>query len=420
MWANKLSGPVPVELARLVELRSLELDLNQLTGPVPPQLGNLRNLRELWLWGNKLSGPIPPELGLLTELRQLVLDSNELTGEIPRELTNLTGLLALYLARNDLTGCVPPELRAVHVNDLDMLEIPFCDLVLSSLSVSPGALEPPFDPYRARYSVTVDAPQITITAASAHNAAFRFFAGPQAPIPDADPETGGHQVDLAPGLNRIFLEVTSQDGEGTDYYLINVVYAVGAGPSFPADRFERSVVENTPPGEPVGEPVTAEDPDGDLLFYALGGPDARFFRVDDAGQISVGPGTVLDYETRATYEVQVIAADGNGNSAAADVTITVTDVDLGTPYDRDSNEVIDREEAVAAVVDFIGGLITKEEAVAVVVLYLTGGQGQQAATPAGIPASPGTTKGAADAPAKGKRPARRTSRGRTTASCRGT
>ena len=98
--------------------------------------------------------------------------------------------------------------------------------------------------------------------------------------------------------------------------------------------------------------------------------------------------------------MQVIAADGNGNSAAADVTITVTDVDLGTPYDRDHNEVIDREEAVAAVVDFIGGLITKEEAVAVVVLYLTGGQGQQAATPVGVPASPGTTKGSADVPAK--------------------
>ena len=248
--------------------------------------------------------------------------------------------------------------------------------------------------------MTVESPQITITAASDHNAVFRFFGGPRAPIPDADPGADGHQVDLAPGLNRIFLEVTSQDGEGTDYYLINVVYAVGAGPAFPADRFERSVVENTPPGQPVGEPVAAEDPDDDLLFYSLGGPDRWFFRIDPAtGQIMVGPGTVLDYETRTAYEVEVIAADGNGNSAAADVTIMVTDVDLGTPYDRDSNEVIDREEAVAAVVDFIGGLITKEEAVAVVVLYLTGGQGQQAATPAGIPASPGMTKGAAEASA---------------------
>ena len=81
----------------------------------------------------------------------------------------------------------------------------------------------------------------------------------------------------------------------------------------------------------MGEPVAADDPDDDLLFYSLVGADARFFRIDDAGQIMVGPGTMLDYETRTAYEVQVIAADGNGNSAAADVTIMVTDVDLGRP-----------------------------------------------------------------------------------------
>ena len=51
---------------------------------------------------------------------------------------------------------------------------------------------------------------------------------------------------------------------------------------------------------------------------------------------------------------------------------------------------------MAAVVDFLAGLITKEEAVAVIVLYLTGSQGQQAA---GIPASEGMTKGAAEASA---------------------
>ena len=270
----------------------------------------------------------------------MVLDSNELTGEIPIELTRLTNLLSLYLADNDLSGCVPTELRAVYINDLDFLEIPFCDLVLSSLTVSPGELEPPFDPYHARYSVTVDTPQITVAATSDHNADFQFFGRFFGPIP----ETDGHQIDLSPGLNRIFLEVTSPDGEG------------------------------------------------DPLFYTLGGPDARSFEIDDAtGQIQIGQGTMLDYESRRAYMVEVTAADGNGNSAAADVAIMVTDMDLGTPYDRDNNEVIDREEAVAAVVDYFGGLITKnDEAVSVIVLYLTGGQGRQAT--GGIPGSARMTK----------------------------
>ena len=210
LWANKLSGPIPLELANLSELRSLHLDRNQLTGPIPPRLGYLANLRELWLWDNKLSGPIPRELTFLPELRQLVLDDNELTGEIPPELTRLTNLLTLYLADNDdLSGCVPAELRDVHVNDLDELEIPFCDLVLFGLTVAPGELEPPFDPFENEYTVTVDEPRITVAPVSEHDAEFQFFRR-FVPILDADPELEGHQIDLTPGTNRIFMEVTTR------------------------------------------------------------------------------------------------------------------------------------------------------------------------------------------------------------------
>ena len=139
--------------------------------------------------------------------------------------------------------------------------------------------------------------------------------------------------------------------------------------------------------------MAAEDADGDTLSYSLGGQDAGFFRIHSStGQIMVGPGTMLDYETRTTYMVEVTADDGSGNSVTAEVTITVTDVDLGTPYDRDNNEVIDREEAVAAVVDFFAGLITKEEALVIIVLYFQGVQtGQSEAQ--GVPASAGMTKG---------------------------
>ena len=51
------------------------------------------------------------------------------------------------------------------------------------------------------------------------------------------------------------------------------------------------------------------------------------------------------------------------------MTIKVTDVDLG-PYDVNKNEAIERDEAIAAVVDYYADVITKEETIEVVQLYL--------------------------------------------------
>ena len=79
----------------------------------------------------------------------------------------------------------------------------------------------------------------------------------------------------------------------------------------------------------VGSVVTATDPDPntEALIYTLGGDDADKFRVRSNGQIEVGAGTKLDYETRDTYMVTVMAEDSFGESASIMVTITVTDVD---------------------------------------------------------------------------------------------
>ena len=79
----------------------------------------------------------------------------------------------------------------------------------------------------------------------------------------------------------------------------------------------------------VGSVITATDPDpnAEALIYTLGGANADKFRVRSNGQIEVGAGTELDYETRTTYEVTVIAEDSFGESASIMVTIMVTDVD---------------------------------------------------------------------------------------------
>ena len=78
-------------------------------------------------------------------------------------------------------------------------------------------------------------------------------------------------------------------------------------PSFAdGETTTRSLAENTPEGDPVGDPVTATD--YDTLSYTLGGQDAALFDIDGAtGQITVGSGATLDYEDPANtdHEFQV-------------------------------------------------------------------------------------------------------------------
>ena len=102
----------------------------------------------------------------------------------------------------------------------------------------------------------------------------------------------------------------------------------GAGP------LTRSVAENSPADTAVGAAVAATDPDGDTLAYTLTGADAASFTVDGDGQIKVGQGTSLDYETTTSYSVTLNVSDGKDATggedtavdASVDVTINVTNV----------------------------------------------------------------------------------------------
>ena len=83
------------------------------------------------------------------------------------------------------------------------------------------------------------------------------------------------------------------------------------------------------------------DKEADILTYTLGGPDASSFTIDSVaaervgandydkviGQIRVGENTELDFETKDTYTVHVIATDPSGASDTIIVTIKVVDVD---------------------------------------------------------------------------------------------
>ena len=104
----------------------MDLSENELSGEIPPELGRLVNLEGLWLQRNRLTGEIPPELGGLANVVQLILHSNRLTGAIPWQLGELSALSTMQLSVNRLEGCVPPALRCVARNDIGNLGLSDC------------------------------------------------------------------------------------------------------------------------------------------------------------------------------------------------------------------------------------------------------------------------------------------------------
>ena len=222
LFNNQLTGEIPTELGSLANLELLDLGGNQLTGGIPKELGSLANLLGLGLSGNQLTGEIPKELGSLANLRGLYLYNNQLTGEIPKDLGSLANLQELYLSENQLTGCTPGGLRDVADNDLDELGLPFCDVLLSGLTVSPGSLVPQFDPYRTDYSASVGLSPVTVTVAATndHNATFLFLDENGVEVADADTVLEGFQVEFGAGTPAIKIRVVSQDNQATHTYTI--------------------------------------------------------------------------------------------------------------------------------------------------------------------------------------------------------
>ena len=104
------------------------------------------------------------------------------------------------------------------------------------------------------------------------------------------------------------------------------VNPVNGPPSFAAQTPERSVAQTPQAGDLIGAPVAATDVDNEplTLTYSLSEPDASFFEIEaHTGQITVGPGTVLDAANQPTHTVCVTATDGF-LSASIEITVTVT------------------------------------------------------------------------------------------------
>jgi Leucine-rich repeat (LRR) protein len=77
-------------LTNCTRLTKLILSGNNLQGKLPGSIGKLsRSLEWLLLRENKISGPIPLEIGNLKNLKNLYMDYNLMTGNILQEIGNL-------------------------------------------------------------------------------------------------------------------------------------------------------------------------------------------------------------------------------------------------------------------------------------------------------------------------------------------
>ena len=134
----------------------------------------------------------------------------------------------------------------------------------------------------------------------------------------------------ASGTAMVMITVNDKN-DGADIRL-------NTAPEFDAETAERSVAENSAAGTAVGDPVVATDGDtGDSLTYSLDAMGDMHFDIDDMGQITVGEGTMLDFESGMTsHTVTVTATDTARLYAMITVTIMVTDVNEAPVFASDT------------------------------------------------------------------------------------
>ena len=144
-----------------------------------------------------------------------------------------------------------------------------------------------------------------------------------------DDDTDDEQVRL--GLGALPADTTS--GQlSTGYVTIDdddmapvTIEAENSPPAFTErETTTREVMEQSSVGTSVGLPVTALDPDGDLLTYQVGGVDASYFSIDSrTGQLKVQGR--LDLEIKPTYILIVSVADGRGATDSIEVSVDLSD-----------------------------------------------------------------------------------------------
>lgn len=121
---NKLTGNIPIDLARLVQLQRLDLSRNLLNGTIAP--GLFTGCTNLLYWNvssNELNGSLPNELGSCINLHIVDVGNNSLKGEIPSLIAQLQFLEELIMADNNGFNGSFPDTLVSNCQNLRRLDI---------------------------------------------------------------------------------------------------------------------------------------------------------------------------------------------------------------------------------------------------------------------------------------------------------
>ena len=393
LWGNQLSGEIPAELGSLSNLEWLDLSGNQLSGEIPAELGSLANLHGLLLNSNQLSGEIPAELGSLANLRGLFLSDNQLSGEIPAELGSLTNLADLFLSGNQLTGCIPVGIAGVAYNDFNQLGLPFCAGASGAPTI--GTLTPGADFLTITWAAPTGSPESAIIAYD-----LRYIESAARDKSDVNWTV----VDNAwtAGSGALSYQIAGLT-DGTQYDVqVRAVSAAGDGPWSAAAAGTPAtwgaIRSFSPPSvAPAGEVVVMITASGYGRFGAVtetlppgfsyvsssleddsvtvNGREVRFSLF---GQTAFTY-TVTAPGTEGTYSFSGVLRNSDREDVPVGGALTIA-VAAGDPlivrYDANGNGMIEKNEVIAAINDYLFGegdeAISKAEVIKLITLYLFG------------------------------------------------
>lgn len=159
------------------------------------------------------------------------------------------------------------------------------------------------------------------------------------------------EIDQIAGIERLRFDDQPYD----------LVSGSNAAPGAPADSntAANTVAESAAAGALVGVTAKSTDPDlGDSVIYQLiDDAGGRFTINQTTGVVSVATSGMLDFESGASYAIQVRAFDGLDYSAASIFNIAVTNVAPSAPRDLDAtaanNIISENAEGGTAVADLV-------------------------------------------------------------------
>ena len=91
-------------------ITSIELPRNNLSGQLPNEIGKILDLEILNLSDNNLSDELPDSIKCLTHLKYLDLSHNQFSGNPTNIFSDLKNLISLDLSNNNLNGNIPKNL----------------------------------------------------------------------------------------------------------------------------------------------------------------------------------------------------------------------------------------------------------------------------------------------------------------------